>query len=45
MIATAKLQTVTDNDEAKPLPHGWRWARMVEVIAEARNGLYKPDTF
>src|SRR2546422_6195698 len=27
------------------LPSGWRWARMAEVIAETRNGLYKPDTF
>jgi hypothetical protein len=36
---------VAPNDQPQAIPDGWRWVLMSEVIAETRNGLYKPDTF
>jgi type I restriction enzyme S subunit len=29
----------------QPLPAGWRWVKLGEVLQETRNGLYKPDTY
>lgn len=30
---------------SQPLPTGWRWISLGEVILETRNGLYKPDNY
>ncbi len=29
----------------QPLPAGWRWVRLGEILSDARNGLYKPDEY
>jgi type I restriction enzyme S subunit len=32
-------------ENRRPLPDGWRWVRLGDILRETRNGLYKPDQY
>jgi len=44
-VSTDKLGKIPNIQRERPLPDGWRWVRLEEILLDARNGLYKPDEY
>lgn len=45
MSRKATAAPTSPTEATKPLPAGWRWVKLGEIIEDTRNGIYKPDEF